>query len=402
MFSIIIYSILEFGSLIPIQLIVKIHNQHWIYLNHCVPLFCVFLYYRFSRMFLNLPQIRPELNKQVIKLEYFILGYSIISPLLFFTSFLPALELIIFLTVCILIGIISVLIINSFLKKSNPLTRFAMVGAAFLLTGSITTVILKVMSDNGYNIIFDPYLPLLFFVIAELLTFTTGLGYKTRLIEAEKFAAEQKLISELEERHKLELEVLQMRNNIARDIHDEISSGLSKISLMGEVIRRDNKNSTIKIDNIISSSKDMMEGLADLIWTLNVQNDRLDTMLFYIRRYAMEYLDNTGIDLSLDIPDDISPIKIPILKRRNTLLVVKEALHNALKYSNATNMELKIQLSDSLLCISIHDNGIGYNNSIIKGTGNGLKNMKTRMEALQGSFQIENKNGTLIHFRIPI
>ncbi len=85
--------------------------------------------------------------------------------------------------------------------------------------------------------------------------------------------------------------------------------------------------------------------------------------------------------------------------RRNVFLVVKEALNNILKHSKATEVEIRLVREDDELALYIQDNGVGIDMNSLRQFGNGLKNMKKRMEDVQIDFSIKNNNGTLVTLR---
>jgi signal transduction histidine kinase len=119
-------------------------------------------------------------------------------------------------------------------------------------------------------------------------------------------------------------------------------------------------------------------------------------MIAYIRSYALEYFEDTGIKCKIDIPENLPNIQVIGEIRRNVFMVVKEALNNILKHANATEVSIRLTRVENNLILYIHDNGKGIDLETIRQFGNGLKNMKKRMNDLDIDFSIENKNGTLI------
>jgi signal transduction histidine kinase len=101
------------------------------------------------------------------------------------------------------------------------------------------------------------------------------------------------------------------------------------------------------------------------------------------------------------IPLDIPEKELSGDKRRNIFLCVKETLNNMLKHSGATGLTIDI-LTDGMLTIRIHDNGRGIDLQKIRQFGNGLQNIKRRMESIGGDFEIKNNNGTETTLTLPL
>ena len=137
-----------------------------------------------------------------------------------------------------------------------------------------------------------------------------------------------------------------------------------------------------------------------IIWSMNSKNDSLGNLISYIRAYSTEYLEGTSVNCKVTIPRDIPEKELSGDKRRNIFLCVKETLNNMLKHSGATGLTIDI-LTDGVLTIRIHDNGRGIDLQKIRQFGNGLQNIKRRMESIGGDFEIKNNNGTETILTLP-
>jgi signal transduction histidine kinase len=129
---------------------------------------------------------------------------------------------------------------------------------------------------------------------------------------------------------------------------------------------------------------------------MSSNNNSFADMISYIRSYAQEYFDNTGIACNIEIPDDLPEFAISSQARRNVFLVIKEALHNILKHAHATTVSITLVKEPGRLSLYIQDNGNGINFDKVRRFGNGLNNMKRRMEEMNILFSIENNNGTQV------
>ena len=194
------------------------------------------------------------------------------------------------------------------------------------------------------------------------------------------------------------------RTRIATDMHDDLGAGLSRIKFLSETIGI-KKQKEQPIDEEVSSirnySHEMIDKMGEIVWALNEKNDTLNDLLSYTRSYCMEYLTQNGIHCKTEMPNNSPSVFVSGEFRRNVFLTMKEALHNVVKHSQASEVSLAINVNHQL-SIQLRDNGIGFNRSNIRSFSNGLTNMESRMREIGGKLVIENKNGTLINLSVPL
>jgi ligand-binding sensor domain-containing protein/two-component sensor histidine kinase len=202
------------------------------------------------------------------------------------------------------------------------------------------------------------------------------------------------------------IQLQNIRVRISRDLHDDIGSTLSSINMMSSMANKTpatEKKTGELFQTISNASRQAMELMNDIVWSINPKNDRMDMMIIRMRQYASEILEAANISFVLETDDESKKISIPIEKRKDFYLIFKEAINNLSKYSRATEASIKISSMNSLLSLIIHDNGTGFNASE-NYPGNGLKNMKARAEQLEGKIEIisGDQKGTTIVLRIPL
>ena len=188
----------------------------------------------------------------------------------------------------------------------------------------------------------------------------------------------------------LELE----RSRISRDLHDDLGSGLTKISLMSQVegdVSAEGRGNTMQ--RINRESSEMVDQMNSIIWALNTRNDSLRNLITFIRKNTFAMFEDSIIKLKWNAPEKIPERFMNGEIRKNIYLVLKEALHNTLKYSEATEAEVIIELKNGKFNLSINDNGKGFDASIMTGKGNGLLNMKKRMDDIKGTLDIASEFG---------
>ena len=151
-----------------------------------------------------------------------------------------------------------------------------------------------------------------------------------------------------------------------------------------------------EIEKISSSANELLNKMNAIIWSMSSSNDSLGNMIAYIRSYSLEYFENTGVTCKISLPEGLPNVVVNGEIRRNVFLVVKEALNNILKHARATEVTITLERVPDGLKLFIHDNGTGIDFEKLRQFGNGLKNMKKRMDDVNINFSIENNNGTLI------
>jgi signal transduction histidine kinase/ligand-binding sensor domain-containing protein len=205
----------------------------------------------------------------------------------------------------------------------------------------------------------------------------------------------QKII--LEKQQAIEKE----RSRIASDIHDDLGAGLSTIRFLSEKVKRNSFSDTTKNDaeKIVNNSNELVQKMNELIWAMNEKNDTLEDLLFYARSYAAEYGEENNLQMDIIMPDKIPEIMVTGEMRRNVFLTLKESLHNIVKHADARKVMVKFN-TDKNLSVIIQDDGKGLIK--INEEGNGLKNMKKRIDSIGGFFEIINTNGTTVKIAVPL
>lgn len=243
-------------------------------------------------------------------------------------------------------------------------------------------------------------------LLIELIFFLMALTYKnrTQLIEQTK---ERERLKMENERKELEKQVAVMqahqeeRERISADMHDELGSGMTTIRLMSEIAKNKMKeNIPVEIEKISNSANEVLNKMNAIIWSMNSSNDSLDSLISYIRAYAIEFFDSTPIDCTVKMPESIPLKELSGDKRRNIFLCVKETLNNTLKHSKASKVNINISTNGKLE-IDICDNGTGIEHEKVRRFGNGLKNIERRMKSIGGSYLIVNDNGAATKLELP-
>jgi ligand-binding sensor domain-containing protein/signal transduction histidine kinase len=199
----------------------------------------------------------------------------------------------------------------------------------------------------------------------------------------------QRQLQLLQQRHAIEKE----RGRIAKDIHDDLGSSLTRIMMLGERAEEGlekREDVGMHINKIVSSARHTVQSLDEIVWAVNPENDTLNGLLEYIGHYADEFFENTDVNCRLELPVELPAFNLPAETRHHLFLVVKEALNNALKHSGATEVRVEVSVENSTVKILVEDNGRGFDLAApaVTRQGNGLGNMRKRIENLGGQFEI--------------
>ncbi|WP_294317739.1 ATP-binding protein [uncultured Chryseobacterium sp.] len=204
--------------------------------------------------------------------------------------------------------------------------------------------------------------------------------------------------------YRQQLALEEQRNKITADLHDDIGATLSSLQINSAVaalyLEKRSLPETLDILlKIQQQSQKLSENMGDIVWSLKTSPESLMTLSTRIRNVASEILGKTSINYEIKIDPGIDLEISDFGIRKNIILIVKEALNNALKYSSATRVCIAFEAGDKKYVLQIRDNGTGF--SPEEKRGNGLENMKKRAEEMNGSFRIIRNKGICIEISIP-
>ncbi len=197
-----------------------------------------------------------------------------------------------------------------------------------------------------------------------------------------------------------------LRAKISRDLHDEMGSTLTSINIISKLVIQQSENNPgiqQQLSKIKEYSSTMMESMSDIVWAINPGNDRFEKLVLRIKEFTAEILEPVRINYYFREDGPLENIKLNLEQRKDIYMIFKEALNNAVKYSNATEINIMLQTGNKQLSMQITDNGNGFDTGKIY-SGNGLKNMQSRAEQIKAFMEINSiKNtGTTIRLLIPL
>jgi len=198
-----------------------------------------------------------------------------------------------------------------------------------------------------------------------------------------------------------------VKDRIARDLHDDIAASMSGIRILSKVAHQQFAHKMPEaaplLEQISKSAQSTLESISDLIWAVKPHPDYLNDMADRMREYAQKFLDAKDIDYQLNIPRNLPVMEMDIEARRNTYLIFKEAINNALKHSECTKMDISLLADPEKMTLLVADNGIGFNVAEKISSGVGLGSMHKRAADIGAELKITSVpgQGTKVSFLLP-
>ncbi len=185
---------------------------------------------------------------------------------------------------------------------------------------------------------------------------------------------------------------LEIRSQIASDLHDDMGSSLSSIHIFSELLRKSGNDSHDLLSKIEANAKDTLDALDDIIWLVKPSNDKFSNLGLHISEFAIPLFESKNISFDIDFPDAIAEVPLPMETRRNIFLILKESINNMIKYSECTHASIKASFEESALRFAIKDNGKGFDTAKLTNR-NGVKNLKARALQINAELQINSAIG---------
>ena len=195
------------------------------------------------------------------------------------------------------------------------------------------------------------------------------------------------------------------RSRIAADMHDQLGSRLTHLSLLGELARREAASPEAvarQLDKITAQSRELARSLDEIVWTVNPGNDTLEQTAAYLVHFTEEFFEPTPVRCRLDVPAQLPDCVLSADRRHQLFLAFKEALTNVARHAGATEVTVRLAVGPEWLQLEIRDNGRGFTPATAVGNGRG--NMRTRIAALDGRAEVTSQpgQGTQVVFYVPL
>ena len=197
------------------------------------------------------------------------------------------------------------------------------------------------------------------------------------------------------------------RGRIARDIHDDLGSNLTRIVMLSESARdglEQPRQVAADLDEICRTGRDLTLQLSEIVWAVNPDQDTLDSFASYAGKHAYDLLTAARVRCRLDLPLNLPPLPLASSVRHNVFLAFKEALNNVVRHARATSVLVTLKLAEDSFTLAVEDDGGGLVGAGSSPRGHGLENMRRRLAEVGGRCEIESApaSGTRVSLIVPL
>lgn len=208
----------------------------------------------------------------------------------------------------------------------------------------------------------------------------------------------------LRQRVLIKREAEQLRQQIARDLHDDIGSNLGGIVLLSEIGSQHSADTESRSDfeTIRQAAEDASSSMRDIVWL--IQHDSVSLKDFITRMRQSLHMILKHLDISMDVePLTFKDRSLSLLFRRHVFLAFKEVLNNVRKHAHTSQVSVKVEIEPDLFRFTVRDQGIGFDTNTTTPSGHGLGNLARRAERISGQLRITSapNEGTEVIFEAP-
>jgi two-component sensor histidine kinase len=197
-------------------------------------------------------------------------------------------------------------------------------------------------------------------------------------------------------RSRNELQIERLKAKLAADLHDNIGSGLTEISILSELAQQNSYNSNLNVEGKLKSiseiSRQLVDNMSDIVWVVNPNRDSLRDLLVRLKDSYSDILNSFGISFRIVNIDKLEDLSLPMEYRQNLYLMFKEGINNTIKHSKCKKITLEANVRNNVLELTLKDDGIGFS-SEDSPLGNGIRNIETRSKNIGGKIKWKSSTG---------
>ena len=191
--------------------------------------------------------------------------------------------------------------------------------------------------------------------------------------------------------------LLAIRTKISQDLHDEIGSTLTSINILSKVsqnnLEKDKSKASELLQKISEQSADMQQSMSDIVWSIRPDNDKMENLVIRMREYLGQTAEARNMQVQFSADEKILNENLSMQHRQHIFLIFKEAVNNAVKYSEGKTVTVFLGRENSHIRLSVKDDGMGFNSARVTSSS-GLKNMQARAKELNGTLHIRSEAGS--------
>jgi signal transduction histidine kinase len=150
---------------------------------------------------------------------------------------------------------------------------------------------------------------------------------------------------------------IKLKENIAMDLHDEVGTMITKTIFLTQNILNSNPSSDPRLQQIVEQSRQVNASFRDAIWSTDTRTDELQNLIDRIAETGNQMTEGTPYGFYFHRHEKLPKRQLKPMEKRNVMLIVREALLNAVKHSQGNRIDVSILLQDDKLIFTIIDNG---------------------------------------------
>lgn len=375
------------------------------------------LYIRFAVLLMDIPRHDPFSHRLLRLMTVVLLGTALLDTVLWFGGAANALRSGVYTANRFVLAGMGLLVVPRILRLRQPVITYFITGSFWFMLGCVVALCINfvpalVAKDPSHPLSY-PVMYIQVGVMLEVICFTLGLSRQNQQTEDEKQRVQAQLIEQLRETERKQEKLQRIRDEIARDLHDELGADLGGIGMLAQAARQQiatRPDEVIdKLTVISQSARRVVATMREIIWNLNSVHDTLQNVASRLEETARTLLRQQAIQLHLELPPPEVDGALPAEYRRDLFLLFKEGLHNLIRHAGATEAELSLRVDtdgpgQAMVVLIIRDNGRGFTPNAPGVGGNGLRSMQQRATALGGTLRIRSSTGegTTLEFRGPV
>lgn len=276
----------------------------------------------------------------------------------------------------------------------DPVTKFLFWGVMFLFASGAASIINRMFYGNSL-LVYD--IEIAIFAtgyLLEILTFALGIAQRHDLVRQEKLRIQSQLIEQLLENEQKQAKLNGLRDEIARDLHDEMGSQLASISILSQTIARfvTDERASQRLTTIGQTARQVMESMREIVWSLNSSSDSMQHLGLRIGETAQALFSEVPARLHTDLAPTSQRLNLTEKQRRELHLIAKECLTNVFRHANAQHVWIMLRVESNELLLTIRDDGVGFTQATQAG-GLGLRSIRMRTDQIGATLSIESAEG---------
>ena len=203
-----------------------------------------------------------------------------------------------------------------------------------------------------------------------------------------------------------------LRHQIAADLHDDVGSLLTQVSLQSELLSQGVYTADQQphlLQHMADTSRNAVRHMSDVVWGLSQLGlaPTLGPLLDRMHDHAHEVLPPASLELNFQADPALRQLAVPTAQQQALFLIYKEALHNATKHAKGAT-ELRVSLhcqpGGRTLHLDVRDNGAApLPAPPATAPGHGLRNMQARAQAVAGRVAyVRHEQGFEVQVQLPL